>query len=76
MAGLNFLHVVDNAALVQEEKQEADRAARERQAEPLMLGLGSYLRSAFEAAKQSKGPIETAMLKALRQRNGEYEALD
>ena len=74
MAGLNFLHVVDNATLVEEEKQEADRAARERQAEPLILGLSAYLRSAFEAAKRSKDPIETIMLKALRQRNGEYEA--
>ena len=74
MAGLNFLHVVDNATLVEEEKQEADRAARERQAEPLILGLSAYLRSAFEAAKRSKDPVETIMLKALRQRNGEYEA--
>jgi hypothetical protein len=74
MAGLNFLTVIDNDTLVREEKQEADRAARERQAEPLMLGIGSYLRSAFEAAKRSKDPIETSMLKALRQRNGEYEA--
>jgi len=74
MAGLNFLTVIDNDTLVREEKQEADRAARERQAEPLMLGLGSYLRGAFEAAKRSKDPIETSMLKALRQRNGEYEA--
>jgi hypothetical protein len=37
-------------------------------------GLSAYLRSAFEAAKRSKDPIETIMLKALRQRNGEYEA--
>jgi|TARA_Y100000310_G_C20699197_1_gene828099 hypothetical protein len=74
MAGLDFLRVIDNDTLVREEKEEVARAARERQAEPLMLGLASYLRSAFEAAKRSKDPIENIMLKALRQRNGEYEA--
>jgi hypothetical protein len=45
----------------------------ERQAQPLMLGLAAYMRSAFDAAKRAKDPIERAMLKALRQRNGEYE---
>ena len=74
MAGLSFLRVVDNAALVREEKQEAERAVRERQAEPLMQGISAYLRTSFEAAKRSKEPIERIMLKALRQRNGEYEA--
>jgi len=50
------------------------RALQERQSEPLVLGLAAYLKTSFEAAKRSKNPIETAMLKALRQRNGEYEA--
>ncbi len=73
MAGLNFLQVVDNATLVQQE-EEAARAVAERQAAPLMLGLASYLKSAWEAAKRAKDPIEHSMLKALRQRNGEYQA--
>ena len=73
MAGLNFLRVVDNATLVKQEDEDARRALIERQADPLMLGLSSYLRSAFEAAKRAKDPIERAMLKALRQRNGDYE---
>jgi len=72
MAGLNFLRIVGNAELIQQE-QEADREVALRQAEPLMQGLAGFLRSAFEAAEKSKKPIETAMLKALRQRNGEYE---
>jgi len=72
VAGLNFLQVVDNATLVQQE-EEAARAVAERQAAPLMLGLASYLKSAWEAAKRAKDPIEHSMLKALRQRNGEYE---
>jgi len=58
MAGLNFLRVVDNATLVKQEDEDAKRALIERQADPLMLGLSSYLRSAFEAAKRAKDPIE------------------
>ena len=72
MAGLNFLRVVDNQTLVKQEG-EINRTLQERQAEPLMVGLSAYLRAAFDAAKRAKDPIERAMLKALRQRNGEYE---
>jgi hypothetical protein len=72
MAGLSFLRVVDNATLVEQETATR-RAVAERQAAPLMVGLSGYLRSAFDAAKRSKDPIERAMLTALRQRNGEYE---
>lgn len=74
MAGLNFLRVVDNASLVEQERDDARRAMEERQNEPLILGLSAYLRHAFEAAKRAKDPIETNMLQALRQRRGEYEA--
>ena len=52
MAGLNFLRVVDNATLVSEE-QNARKEMEDRQAEPLMIGLSGYLRSAFDAAKIS-----------------------
>ena len=75
MAGLNFLNIVSNSDLVQQEEEgEAKRAMAARQSEPLMLGLGAYLRSAFDAAERAKDPIETSMLKALRQRSGQYEA--
>lgn len=73
MAGLSFLRVVDNASLVEQERQESLRAADARQSEPLILGLAAYIRTCWEAAKRAKEPIENAMLKALRQRNGEYE---
>lgn len=72
MAGLSFLRVVGNQTLRQQE-EETNRAMAARQAEPLILGISGYLRSAWEAAKRSKDPISTIMLKALRQRNGEYE---
>jgi len=73
MAGLNFLRVIDNQTLVAQEKEEARREMEQRQAVPLLRGMSGFLRSAFDAAKQAKDPIERAMLKAMRQRNGEYE---
>lgn len=74
MAGLNFLRVVSNSDLVRQEKEEAERALAERQNTPLMLGLTGYLRECWDAAEIAKKPIEQKMLKAMRQRNGEYEA--
>lgn len=73
MAGLSFLRVVDNAALAEQERQDNLRSTQERQNAPVILGLVAYLRTCWNAAKRAKEPIETAMLKALRQRNGEYE---
>ncbi len=73
MPGLTVLRVVDNATMVADEQENADRELQERQNEPLFLGLTSYLHECWDAAKQAKKPIETLMLKAMRQRNGEYE---
>ena len=75
MAGLTFLRVVNNEQLVQQEQAQASLAAlQERQNQPLIIGLAAYLRRCWDAAKIAKNPIETEMLRALRQRNGEYEA--
>ncbi len=73
MAGLSFLRVVSNSDLMRQEKEAADKALAERQNQPLILGLTSYLRECWDVAEQAKKPIENKMLKALRQRNGEYE---
>lgn len=73
MAGLSFLRVVSNSDLVRQEKEAADKALAERQNQPLILGLTSYLRECWDVAEQAKKPIENKMLSALRQRNGEYE---
>ena len=51
-----------------------DKELAARQNEPLILGLSDHLRSCWDAARQAKKPIENIMLRALRQRNGEYEA--
>lgn len=72
MAGLTFLRVVSNDELdAQEEAREA--ALQERQNDPMILGLTGYLRQCWDAARIAKRPIEDRMLKAMRQRAGEYE---
>jgi len=72
-AGLTFLRVVDNSTLAKQEKDAADKALAERQNQPLILGLTAYLRECWDAARIAKKPIENIMIRALRQRNGEYE---
>jgi len=67
------LRVVDNATMVQQEREEDERTLEERQNEPLFLGITAHLKECWDAAKRAKKPIETIMLKGMRQRNGEYE---
>lgn len=52
----------------------AARELAERQSSEVILGITGYLRQCWDAAKTAKTQIETKMLKAMRQRNGEYEA--
>lgn len=54
-------------------EEQARREAEERQNAPLISNLASYVRSCWDPARNAKMPIETRMLKAKRQRNGEYE---
>lgn len=74
MAGLSILRVVSNEELVRAEKERAEQELRDRQNDPLILGITGYLRECWDAARMAKKPIETKMLKAMRQRNGEYES--
>ena len=74
MPGLSVLRVVGNDELVKQEKEQAAKELQERQNEPYLLGLTSYLHACWDAARQAKKPIENVMLSAMRQRNGEYEA--
>lgn len=73
-AGLTFLRVVGNDDLARQEKEARDKALSDRQNEPLILGLVGHLKECWDAARIAKKPIEHEMLRALRQRNGEYEA--
>ena len=74
MPGLSILRVVGNDELVKQEKEQAARELQERQNEPYIIGLTSYLHACWDAVRQAKKPIENLMLSAMRQRNGEYEA--
>lgn len=74
MAGLTFLRVVDNATMMRQEQEAADKALAERQNQPMILGIAAHLRQCWDVAQQAKKPIEQIMLRAMRQRNGEYEA--
>jgi hypothetical protein len=73
MAGLTFLRVVSNSEMLRQEKEISDRALQERQNQSVILGLSGYLRECWDVARLAKRPIETIMLAAMRQRNGEYE---
>lgn len=72
MAGL--LRVVSNEQL---DRHEAEKRQREeadaKQNSPVITGLAAYVRRAWEPALRAKLPIEHKMLKAKRQRAGEYE---
>ena len=69
MAGL--VAFTTNAQL---DARQAATDASQRQAAPLIVGLAAHLRHLWEPALEAHRPLEAKMLKALRQRNGEYEA--
>lgn len=72
MAGL--VNFTSNGTLnAQAAEQAAQRAAEQRQSTPYILSLASHVRKCWEQARDAKQPIERNMLKALRQRKGEYE---
>lgn len=77
MAGLNtntILRVVSNDELRKEEEQAARNEMEQRQQAPLLTGLLGHMKTCFDAAKDARTRIDTIMLKAKRQRNGEYES--
>lgn len=74
MAGLTILRVVGNDELVRQEREQAERELAARQSSPIMLGLTAHLKQCWDAARIARDPITDVMLRAMRQRNGEYEA--
>lgn len=74
MAGLSILRVVSNSDLAKAEQEQRDKELAARQTSETMLGITGYLRQCWNAARIAKKPIESEMLQAMRQRNGEYEA--
>jgi hypothetical protein len=73
MAGLSILRVVSNDEIDAEEKRRIRAELEARQSRPVILNMAAYIKKCWEAAKDAKEPIERLMLKAKRQRNGEYE---
>mgnify|MGYP000974057202 CR=1 FL=1 len=73
MPGLSVLRVVSNSELAKQEQEDIARELEERQNAPMLLGMSAYLKKCWEAARFAKNDIEKIMLKAMRQRNGEYE---
>jgi hypothetical protein len=74
MPGLTLLRVVNNAEIERVERARLDADVQARQNSDLILGLAAYLQECWDAARIAKDPINDLMLKAMRQRNGEYEA--
>lgn len=74
MAGLTLLRVVGNDELVRAEREQVERDLAARQSSPILMGITSYLRQCWDAARIARDPITDVMLTAMRQRNGEYEA--
>lgn len=74
MAGLTLLRVVGNAELERQERVRLEQEVQARQNSDLLLGLAAHIRRCWDAARVAKEQIDDIMLKALRQRNGEYEA--
>lgn len=54
-------------------EEQARKEARDRQNAPLITNLAAHVRACWEPARNARMPITTKMLKAQRQRNGEYE---
>lgn len=72
MAGL--VNFTSNGTLdAQDAERAAQAAAQARQDTPYILSLAAHVRKCWEQARDAKLPIERGMLKALRQRKGEYE---
>lgn len=74
MPGLTLLRVVSNTEIERAERERMDAEVQARQNSDLILGLAAHMRECWDAARIAKGPINNLMLKAMRQRNGEYEA--
>jgi len=74
MAGLSMLRVVSNDDMVKAEEAKIRSDMEERQNSELILGLAAHVKACWNPARIAKKPIENIMLRALRQRNGEYEA--
>ena len=72
--GQGLVTVMSNSDLERMEREELEKSGKlDSQNSPVVLGIASYIRTCWEAAKRAKEPHRQRMLSCLRQRNGEYE---
>lgn len=72
--GTGLLRVIPNSELIRREREAAAAAAEQGKAqEQLLTGLAGYVMPLWDQAKRAKNDIRPRLLKALRQRRGEYE---
>jgi hypothetical protein len=71
MDGIGLVAVMNNKQLDDFNAKRAQPQVQQDN-EPAIEGLAAYVRKAWESAKQAKSRIETEMVEALRQREGEY----
>jgi hypothetical protein len=74
MAGLTLLRVVSSEQLDRAERERMEQELQARQQDSVILGLSAHLKECWDAARIAREPINHIMLRAMRQRNGEYEA--
>lgn len=74
MAGLTLLRVVSNEQLDKAERERMEQELQARQQDSVIIGISAYLKECWDAARIAREPINHIMLRAMRQRNGEYEA--
>jgi hypothetical protein len=74
MAGLTLLRVVSSEQLDRAERDRMEQELQARQQDSVILGLSAHLKECWDAARIAREPINDIMLRAMRQRNGEYEA--
>lgn len=68
-----LISFTSNEEIERMKAEERKKAAEEAQGEQILTSLASYIRQCWQAARQAKEPIEEDLLKALRQRKGEYD---
>lgn len=71
---LGLLHFKPASEMKAEEAIEQQRADEERRLQAVETSLAGHIRSAFEAAKTAKQPIENRLLDCARRQKGEYES--
>ena len=71
---LGLLHFKPASEMKAEEAIEQQRADEERRLQAVETSLAGHIRSAFEAAKTAKQPIENRLLDCARSQKGEYES--